>query len=169
MSAPRVKKLNSKERKLFHAQLKKQFGFEGELPFIILFSEHNDKYFLITEEYGEIDLQSFRIETMGMYFARKAADDLRLTIEGSQLIGPAATRNVHEVTKEEFDLWMHGNDLEYSGEATGWLIISHEYAMAKLDYAGTGKVVRKQEHGKEIVTIHNYIPKARYVRSDINQ
>ncbi len=98
------------------------------------------------------------VESLGLYLGTWLVNgELRLSIEGSQLLGPGATRNVLELGEEEFRRWVCGEDLEKETSLRGFVIIKHG-----ADYCGCGKVVVDERRGATI--IHNYVPKARYAR-----
>jgi len=86
----------------------------------------------------------------GVYFGKIESDGIRLTIEGSFLVGPKATKNVVEVGEEEAKRWLSGEDLEISTEARGWVILKWG-----LYYLGCGKA-------KDGI-IKNYVPKERRI------
>lgn len=154
-----LKKLNSRERKKFHQQLQEQYGYTGKLEYEFFLNENKRKYFILSSEAAAFSTEGMRVETYGMYVARGMPDGLRLTIEGSQLIGPECDQQILELDDEQANLWLRGNDLDVGDEVHGWLLIKHND-----DYIGSGKVVKKEREGKTDISLHNYIPKARYVR-----
>jgi NOL1/NOP2/fmu family ribosome biogenesis protein len=87
-----------------------------------------------------------------MYFCEIDNLGMRLSIEGSQIIGPKATKNILEINDEQTKQWFKGEDLEMNGNFSGFLIIKY-----KDDFLGTGKY----SNGK----ILNYIHKNR--RADL--
>ena len=158
-----ITRLNSKEKKQFLQQLQNQYGYEKGLTQDILVNKNKGRYYLVTPELLEFDFEEQRVETIGMYFATLVSpNDLRLTIEGSQIIGPYATKNVHAIDDEETKQWIRGQNLSIETELAGWLILKHESDKG-VDYLGCGKIVQKNDEQ----VIHNYIPKTRYVRSVI--
>ena len=88
-----------------------------------------------------------------MYFCEIKNDELRLSIEGTQLIGPTAKKNVVEITKEEMRSWLKGNNLQKETDCKGFAIIKYGN-----DYLGCGKI-RKNE-------IINFVPKTRRIMSN---
>ncbi|WP_175059752.1 hypothetical protein [Thermococcus sp. 2319x1] len=85
-----------------------------------------------------------------IYFGKIESDGIRLTIEGSFLVGPKATKNVVEVDEEEMKLWLSGEDLKTSTETRGWVILKWGFY-----YLGCGK-------SKDGI-IKNYVPKERRI------
>lgn len=159
---PNLKTLNGKERKRVIEQLTTQFG--GDLSFlkeyVFLHQETKDKYYISNEEVFSLPLDELRVESLGLYLgARLKNGEIRLSIEGSQLIGPHAEKNILTLSGEEFHLWIRGHDLEKETDIRGFLIVKHNE-----DFCGSGKPVLDEKNNK--ILIHNYVPKTRYVRSE---
>ncbi len=150
--------LNGKEAKKIHAQLREQYGYEGKIDLVFLRSEKKEKLSLFTKDLASVDLGTVRIDTMGMYFAADVEGKLRLTIEGSQLIGAQCTRNVVEVTHAEMQHWLSGGALGEEVIARAG-IAPGEFVLVRCgaDWLGCGKATAKH--------IVNYIPKARYIHA----
>ena len=107
--------------------------------------------FLISRDVEKIDLEKLRINSLGLYFGQKRNDELRLSIEGSQLVGKTAGKNVAELDDNEAKAWIQGGKItkELPG-CSGFVIIKHG-----TDFLGCGKY----KEGK----ILNYFPKARRI------
>lgn len=140
--------LNAKECKEIYKLLKDVFGFEEKLDFAFLMNKEG-KIYVVNREIEKIDFSNLRVDAIGMYFAEFKDSELRLSIEGSQLIGPKATKNVIELSKEEARTWLKGFELAKDLK-NGFYIMKHE-----TDFMGTGKCSR----GK----IYNYVPKTRRI------
>ncbi|MEM4523892.1 MAG: hypothetical protein QXF29_02160, partial [Archaeoglobaceae archaeon] len=84
--------------------LKEQFGVEVDLDFIV---KGKGRIFA----YKKCD---FRIRSVqeGIYFGKLEKDGLRLSIEGSFIIGKIAKKGVVELKDEEAKKWLMGEDLE---------------------------------------------------------
>jgi len=144
-----LKILNSKEKKEILKMLEKQFGFKQKLDYVFL-KNNKDKIFIVNKDFSEIDLSKLRINSVGLYFARQINNDIRLSIEGSQIIGKKASKNIIELSKEEMMDWLRGNDLNKETKSKEFVLLKHEN-----DFLGSGKCAE----GK----ILNYVPKARRV------
>ncbi len=84
----------------------------------------------------------------GVYFGKLEKDGFRLSVEGCYLVGRNATKGVVELSREQAEKWMRGEDLEI--EARGYVILRWgDY------FLGCGK----GKGGK----ILNYLPKERRV------
>lgn len=143
-----LKILSSKDKKLLLALIKKQWGAEFK-PELVFFRNEKDKFYAVHKDIAKIDLSGARINTVGMYFGEQKKGELRLSIEGSQLIGPIAKQNVLELDDKEFLDWLRGEDLQKEGDWSGFVIIKH-----KDDFIGTGKYTQDKR-------ILNFVPKAR--------
>lgn len=138
--------LNSREIKQVVADINGQFGcdFKPEGAFL----ENNEgRLYIISKKFGEINDEKIRISTLGLYFGKREAAGIRLSIEGSQLIFP--TRNTIELDDKQISIWMQGKDIEIGDKGMeGFVIITH-----KGDSFGCGHY----KNGK----IQNYVPKSR--------
>lgn len=150
-----LKKLNSKEKKKILKVLEENYGFTDKLDYIFLLKEKKGKIYLLNKEFEDIDLEELKVDSLGLYLGALLDNNkIRLSIEGCQLIGPFAKKNVFEINDALHKLWIRGYNLEVNPEMNGFIIIKHNK-----DFIGCGKFVF--EEGQ----IHNYIPKARRILS----
>lgn len=150
--------LNSKQRKRILAQLEEQYGFSGSLDYVFLLQETKQKIYLFTKDLAKLDLSDLRVDSMGLYFGAIFEGKIRLTIEGSQLVGPQAEKNIVSVGKEAMQRWMQGEKLLLSGlDEDGFM--QGDFVLLRYgdDFLGCGKVSGD--------AIANYIPKTRYVHA----
>ena len=139
--------LTTKELKPILALLKEQWGYEEKLEYAFVLTD-KERIYIVNRSIDALDLTKLRINSVGLYFAEFRNNELRLSIEGSQIIGPKATKNVVELDNAELKQWLRGEDLEKQNGAQGFVIIKHGN-----DYLGCGKC----KEGK----ILNFVPKAR--------
>ena len=142
-----LKILNKKQTKEILNLIKKQFAAEVDLDYAFL-KNQKGKVYIINKDVLTINLEKVRINSLGLYFAKIINDEIRLSIEGSQIIGPKATKNIAELNEKQAKEWMAGNDLEILGKYSGFLLIKHNK-----DFLGCGKY----RDGK----VFNYVGKAR--------
>ncbi|MBN2112037.1 hypothetical protein JW707_02955 [Candidatus Woesearchaeota archaeon] len=142
-----LKILNKKEIKKILGAIESQWGFREELDYAFLETEKG-KVYLANKEIFSIDLSKLKINSLGIYFA-EIKSGIRLSIEGSQIIGPKATKNIVELNDEEAKQWMAGLDLDKQTECKDFVIIKY-----KDDFLGTGKQTKE---GKVL----NFVPKVR--------
>ena len=144
-----LKPLSNKEKKLLLKQLQDQFNFSGDLNYNF-FINPDKKIFLFNRSL-EVDFSKIRVNSLGMYFA-SIKEELRLSIEGSQIIGPFSKKNILDVNDSQLSDWIHGRDIETGKEFQGFVLIKN-----KSDFYGTGKY----KQGK----ILNFIPKERRLKN----
>jgi len=139
--------MSKTEIRKFLRQLNKQFGIEVDLNYIFIKSKQN-KIFIINKDFEKIKPEAFNINTAGLYIAKQEIDGLRLTIEGSQIIGSKATKNI--LTLDNPEEWLKGKNIEIKTKLKGYVIVKY-----KDDFLGCGRVVKNR--------LRNYIPKTRRI------
>ncbi len=139
--------LNTREIKPILKSLKTQFGFESKLKFCFL-RNNKDKIFFVNKDISRIDLNNLRINTLGLYFGTVAKEGFRLSIEGSQMIGPDSDKNILDLNKEQSDMWRQGMDFEVDSKLNGFVLVKYGE-----DFLGCGKLKDKK--------LLNYNPKGR--------
>ena len=146
---------------------------DAKWEYVYLTNKKN-KLFLMSRGLGKLvesdDLQNqnLRVERVGTYFGEQTDSGLRLTIEGSALIGPLATKNVVEITNDELKEWWAGKNIvkeldtkKEKATREGYLIVSYRNPKTKkLDFLGSGRY--KQINGTW--QILNYVPKIRRIQ-----
>lgn len=148
-----LKILNSKEKKAIRQTIDSQWGckFESDLVFL---RSTKEKICLMTRDFDSLDLSGIKIDSMGCYFASEKGAELRLSIEGSELVGPIATKNVLSLNDADTRLWLKGKDVPSDIEpVTGFIILKN-----KEDYLGTAKL-------KDGMLL-NFTPKNRRILAD---
>lgn len=143
--------LNSKEIKKILNLLKEQYGIKELKIDKAFLKSTKDKLYLVNKKISELEPKSLRINLLGLYFAKEEKNGIRLSIEGSQLIGPKATKNIADFDEEQTKRWMRGEDIDYNGDLEGFVLVKH-----KNDFYGTGNY----KEGK----ILNYVPKDRRIK-----
>lgn len=144
-----LKILNSKEIKEIYRLIESQWGAKLKLGYAFLMNPKN-RVFIVNRDIEKIGLEKLRINSIGMYFCEVDKLGIRLSIEGSQIVGPHAAKNIAEITEEQAKQWLKGEDLEANGDYSGFLIIKHNN-----DFLGTGKFKENK--------ILNYVSKSRRI------
>ena len=91
-----MKILHKKQVNHILNELKEYYGIK-ELEIGYLFIQNNkDRIYLVSKEFRSLNTKDLRINGLGLYFLN-VSKGLRLSIEGSQIIGEKATTNIHEV------------------------------------------------------------------------
>ncbi|VVB81119.1 Ribosomal RNA small subunit methyltransferase F [uncultured archaeon] len=138
----------SRELKEFCRKVKSQYGEVPELFDELAFVQGKEKFYVIGRDLDKVELKNLHINSIGLYVAEVKGGQLRLSIEGAQLVGPSATKNVCEITEEQLKQWFKGQDLKVEGAYSGFVILK-----CGSDYVGSGKF-------KEGLVL-NFVPKAR--------
>lgn len=160
--------LERKDKKAFLQLLKKQFDFNDKLDYTFLINNKN-KVFIVNKDIANIDLEKITLNSAGLYIAEFRNNEIRLSIEGSQLIGKEAKKNIIELDEKQARDWLKGKDIErlsFQGKTNlekmrgesehfdkttkeqGFVILKHNK-----DYLGSGKAKENK--------ILNFVPKTR--------
>lgn len=150
-----LKILNKKEKKVVENKLYEQFGISEISGKIIM--RGKDKMFLFSGSFNKSQIKKLEkitlIERIGFYFAKidERTKDIRLSIEGTQVMKSKVKKNVFEINEEQTQEWMKGRELRIRTGKKGFLILKH-----KNDFLGTGKASEEK--------IGNFIPKSRRLK-----
>lgn len=144
----KLKILNSREVKEILKKLNGQFGIHCTLDYAFLMDQHN-KIWLIHKDVNLIDFEQLRINSMGLYFAEiNKYGEVRLTIEGSQLVGKFATKNVLVLDAEHVKKYFKGEDVPVQLDVGGSPFVLLQFCS---DFFGCAKY-------KDGILL-NYLPK----------
>lgn len=142
--------LNSKQRKEFYKQLKEQYNYQGPKQ-LALFRTGNDKIYAIHPDIDSIAFTQMRTVQAGLYVASTQSNDLRLTLDGAILFGEHCKNCFVDLTLEQKNAWMAGENIAYDGPLHGYIILRHDKRII-----GCGSV---SNNG----FIKNYVPKGRRI------
>jgi NOL1/NOP2/fmu family ribosome biogenesis protein len=147
----RLQILNKKNIKEILALMKKQWNAVVSLDYAFL-KDTKDKIYIVNKEFVQVPLDKLRINKIGLYFGQLVHNELRLSIEGSQIVGKEAKKNVLEASKEQSRKWLRGEDLKTNEDVSGFVLIKHDK-----DFLGSGKF---KQGG-----ILNFVPKGRRLKT----
>ena len=146
----KLKILNSKEKKSIAKLISSQFGCEFKFNYEVFMNPKN-KIFILNKDVANISLDNLRVNSLGMYFGLVYDNkEIRLSMEGSQMIGPLATTNILELNDTDAKQWMSGEDIEIDSDMNGYVVIKN-----KDDFLGCGRLSNKK--------LYNYVQKERRV------
>ncbi len=148
-----LKIMNSKEIKEIYKLIGEQWGAKIKLDLAFLKNNKN-RIFIVNKELSQLDLSKLRINSAGLYFCEIDEKGIRLSIEGSQIIGNKTVKNIMEISSDQARQWLKGEDLEIEGDYKDFVILKHGS-----DFLGSGKY----KHGK----ILNYVNKGRRVSTSL--
>ena len=145
--------MSKKEVKEFLKKLKERFGFEDEMDEFVFVQTKNGKIKILNKQVLSLNLEGLRVENVGLYFARWDGKEVRPSIEGSQIVGKKAKKNVLELSEDEAMEWMRGKNLEVGERSVeeGFVILKH-----KDDFLGCGRY----KNGR----ILSFVPKWRRIK-----
>lgn len=108
-----------------------------------------DKLYLVNREVHTLQIGS-RVNATGMYFANIRDNNVRLSIEGAEIVSRIAKKNKIIITAKQAYEWIRGRELTVPTDTKGFQIIMH-----KTDCMGCG-------YAKEGVLL-NYVSKVRRI------
>ncbi|MDP7179879.1 MAG: hypothetical protein QF824_01250 [Candidatus Woesearchaeota archaeon] len=144
-----IKILNKKEIKQILSLVEQQWGPNIDLDYVFLQNTKN-KIYIVNKDISKLNLDNLRINSLGLYFAELNHNQLRLSFEGAQIIGPTSKKNVLELDDNELKQWLKGEDLDKETKLKGYQIIKN-----KEDFYGCGKVINNK--------LLNHVPKIRRI------
>jgi NOL1/NOP2/fmu family ribosome biogenesis protein len=145
--------LSGKERKRLSETIRDIYGNSDFLSNLgILKTSNRDRLWLVSKKIFEVDMQKLRVQSAGMYFGRFDNGMLRLSIEGAQLIGKTAKKNIVEISKDDVWHYMRGFNIKpiekINTKNNSYVLVRHEK-----DILGIAKLVNDE--------LQNVLPKSR--------
>jgi NOL1/NOP2/fmu family ribosome biogenesis protein len=141
--------LKSKEIKQLRELLEEQWEYKEKPEYDFLMDEEGD-VFLINKDIEAIEFEKLRVNSTGLYFAEYRNDEIRLSIEGSQIIGPKAGKSVLDISDEQLSRYLKGEDVETESDTKGFAILKNGG-----DFFGCSRI----KNGKLL----NFYPKSRRI------
>ena len=149
-----IKILSEQEKRKIENQLHAQFGIK-EIPGKIVM-RGEEKLFLFTGEADENEIrkieQATAVEKVGVYFAKLINEEIKLTIEGTQLLKEQITKGIFQINDSQAEEWMMGRELNLKSGLKGFVVMKNND-----DYLGCGKASQEK--------ITNFIPKSRRLKN----
>ncbi|KHO54736.1 MAG: hypothetical protein QT10_C0013G0009 [archaeon GW2011_AR19] len=148
--------LSNQETREILSKLKEQFGIK-EIPGKLI-KIGKEKIYLFNGDFSEEQIENLEkitfIEKTGVYIGAifLPTDEIRLSIEGTQIFKDQITKNIFEINNEQLENWMFGRELNIKTGLRGIIAIKHQD-----DFLGCGKASENK--------IGNFIPKSRRLRS----
>ena len=147
--------LKSTHKKKILKQLKEQFGIK-KLPYLLIkFGKEKIKLYsgsLSKQELIILD-KNLRIENIGLYAIKQEKDNLRLPLDGIQILKSQITKNILDIDDKQAKEWLKGDDLQIDNlkEDKNFKILKNQN-----EFLGCGKSTGEK--------ITNFVPKERRVR-----
>jgi len=136
--------LNTREKKKIIDDLKELYGFSGIIGGALLISS-KQKLYLLTKDIVMIEKneeKELRIDSAGLYIGRIENEGIRLSMEGSQLIGPHSNKHVLEIDEEHLEAWVKGEDFNLSEQEQKKISNEEGFFIIKFDndYIGCAQI-----------------------------
>ena len=106
--------LNNSEIKRIENLIKKNYGCDFHLREYAVMIGPEEKIWGANRDIRNIDFEKLDVNSIGMNFGKLKSDKVHLTIEGSQLVGKEATKNVVELNDEDMKKFVSGSTIEIS-------------------------------------------------------
>ena len=78
---------------------------------VVALSGKEEKIWLMSREVAEFDYGNLRLNSAGIYFGRFDNEKLRMSIEGAQIVGKSAKKNLAIISQEDAQNFIRGQDL----------------------------------------------------------
>ncbi|RMF55659.1 hypothetical protein D6745_01535 [Candidatus Woesearchaeota archaeon] len=146
----KLKILNKKEVRRILEILNKQWGIKKETNMAFLINRKNRLY-VVNKEVLKFDMEKLRVDALGLYLGELTNNEIRLSIEGSQIFGKEATKNVVELDEKQKILWMKGYSIPLEQDTQSFQIVK-----SGNDFLGCGKIRNNN--------LTNFVPKTRIIK-----
>lgn len=145
--------LKKKEADNILFELKEAYDHNEDLSSFYYFVNNEGKVWITNNNMQGIGLEGLRVEGLGLYFCFLEKKNIRLSIEGAQLIGSTAKKNIIKISKDDAQEWIRGFNLKNSSSYRGYVIISEDDNILGVGFSdGEGN-------------IRNLVPKKRRVQN----
>jgi NOL1/NOP2/fmu family ribosome biogenesis protein len=155
-----IKEMSKEEIEKLENLLEKNYGAKIKFKDKI-FKTSEEKIWLISKEALDFDFSKLRVNSAGLYFGKlKRNEKIQLSIEGVQLIGKKAKKNVVIIDEENLKKFLQGFDFSSQKlidcEINNFILIKYED-----DFVGTG-ILRENY-------VENILPKARRIFLEVKK
>ncbi len=141
------------EKKEIENKLNEQFGIK-KIPGMLLKSGE-ERIFFFQGSFNEKQIKDIEenipIERVGFYFATYLNEEIRLSLEGVELLKDQIKKNTFELDEKQAEQWMMGSELNIATGKQAILVMKH-----KNYFLGCGKASKEK--------IGNFIPKSRRLK-----
>jgi len=155
MQIKKMKILGKEEIEIIENIIEKNYGTKVELNKFLVLKTFEEKIWLATKNLLDLDLSKLQINSVGMNFGKlKRNDKINLTVEGSQIVGAKATKNIVLLNEENAEKFMQGSDMKPEKEID---CEYHNFAIVKFGEDVLGSSLLTEEGVK------NQLPKSRRI------
>lgn len=145
--------LSSKEKNELLKAIQQMYGCSDIFSDYVVFkTSTKEKIWITTREALRINTEKLRVQSVGLYIGRIDRGVVRLSIEGAQIVGKTATKNIVEISKESLWDFLRGFDVtaekKINTEDKSYVIVKYGE-----DILGIAKLVGDK--------LQNILPKSR--------
>ena len=147
---------SNRETQEILSKLKEQFKIQKIPGRLIKIGK--ERIFLFNGDFSDEQIKNLEkiafIEKIGIYIGAifLPTDEIRLSIEGTQIFKDQITKNIFEINNEQLEKWMQGEELNIKTGLKGIIVIKYGN-----NFLGCGKASENK--------VGNFIPKSRRLRS----
>jgi NOL1/NOP2/fmu family ribosome biogenesis protein len=150
-----MKILNREEVEQIEEIVEKNYGIKIDLNQFLVLKTFEDKIWLTTKDILNLDLSTLPINSIGMNFGKlKRNDKINLTVEGSQMVGINANKNIVFLNKENYEKFMGGSNVKPEREIN---CEQHNFVLVKFGGDVLGSSLLTED------VIKNLLPKSRRI------
>jgi NOL1/NOP2/fmu family ribosome biogenesis protein len=133
--------------------VEKNYGSHFDLQQFFVLKTSEDKMWIATKEVANMAFEKIPVNSIGLYLGKiKRNDKINLSVEGCQLVGKDAKKNVALLDEEAAERFLHGEDVmpkeAVNCEEHNFVMVKHEG-----DFLGSSPFEGKK--------IKNMLPKSR--------
>lgn len=140
--------------------IEKNYGTRAGLDRFLVLLSFEEKIWLASKEILNLDMRKFPVNSIGMNFGKiKRNDKINLTVEGAQMIGKLATRNIVVLDEENSKKFMQGSNVKPQQEVG---CEYHNFAIVKFGENILGSSLLTEDG------IQNQLPKSRRINISSN-
>lgn len=155
MQTKKIKILKENEIERIEKIIEKNYGTALNLKNFLVLETSENKIWIASKDILNLNLEKLNINSIGLYIGKlKRNDKIHLSLEGSQLVGKNATKNVVILDEEHTKKFMQGSDIKPTKEIN---CEYHNFVIVKFGEEILGSSLLTEEKLK------NLIPKSRRI------
>jgi len=155
MQVRKMKILDKGEIESIETIVENNYGAKIDLKQFLVLGTFEEKIWLMSKDLFNLDFDKLQINSIGMNFGKlKRNGKINLTVEGSQMVGPEATKNICILNEENAKKFMQGSDVKPDEEIN---CECHNFSIIKFGEEILGSSLLN-ENG-----VKNLLPKSRRI------
>jgi len=132
-----IEKMSNEEKRELEGIIQKNYGTKIKFREVLLKTKKG-KIWMFYEDFPEVWWKKLRINSVGLYLGKlKRNYKIKLSLEGAQIVGKYAEKNIIEVDEDELKRFLSGENIEkfypVNAERNNFVLVKH-----KDDIVGVG-------------------------------